>query len=116
MDHIQAAFDFSPLANYALQTLGVAVGTALTAALGFGAAWLSNHSALAKQVLTKTLQDQVSEYIWYAVGFAQTQLGNQVGDMTKNVDIGKGGPFVTIAVNYFLNHWPDLVKKTELNA
>jgi hypothetical protein len=36
--------------------------------------------------------------------------------MTKNVEIGKGGPFVTIAVNYFLNHWPDLVQKLGLTS
>lgn len=114
MDQVHVGFDFSPLASYVIQILGAALFAVGTWAIGQLAAYLGRKSDVAKAVLDKELQDQFTQKLWIAIAAAEAHTGKLASEYTRNVAIGTNSTFLSFGVSYFLNHWPELVKKAGL--
>jgi hypothetical protein len=112
MDIVQASLNFTPITDNLIGFLGTVVTGVLTWGIAQGALWLKSKTDLAKTQQAEQLQQSFNEAALRGIAWAEAQAKAKVGGSVKDVTIG--GPFVEMAANYVIKHWPDLVKRAGL--
>lgn len=107
-----AAVDFTPIANQLILAIGTIIAALVAWLVQRLIAWVGTKTDLTKTQLDEQLQQLFNEATLRGIAWAESQAQKAVG--SGKVEIG--GPFVEMAAQYVVDHWPDMVRRSGLTT
>jgi hypothetical protein len=106
--------DFTPIANQVILAIAAVIAALAAWLLQRLVAWVGTKTDLTKTQLDEQLQQSFNEAALRGIAWAGSQAQKEVGGIVGKVEVG--GPFVGMAAQYVIDHWPDLIKRSGLTT